>query len=800
MIRAFFVVVSGLVVLCAFVLPRFQIEADLDAVLPEQNFSESIDSALDEIKSNFQRRITVVLVSRSGDSVLDEQALDGASIRLRNQLSSIPNVSLLPGEEDLLDALVDGLIPYRFQLLSRSEKARLASDTNTELLDQAERRLYRVASPALLPFVEDPFGVHQQTLFDLISENSGSPAKENASDFRVISLMLGDQALRIGEQELLLERIDHALRVATTSADSKTHPVTDPATHVRPEIISYRSGVFFYSVDAAVRSKNEVMTISTISSIAVLCVLFFVFRSASAIALALGSMMFGIVAGVLTSHAVFGQIHVFTIVFGVGLIGVVIDYSLHFLFHSAHVDRRRLRSALTLSALTSIIGYGALFLSSLAVLKAVAVFAVAGIAVALLTVVSLGPLLAPIAPRFLSLPMTAMQPLNRKLALVFAGFLLVVAGVLATTLFMTDPFDDRPEIFFKAPPALLQSDRQVASYTGDLEPGRFITFTGTTNKEVYDLYRSTQQMLQAQASLEKSQLVSILDWVPDTEEQRSNYEQQQRLYGELGLIGALFNRLDLTGQDSQLRSDFADASERILEPDTVLTLLGEALPVSWVRTDNNITALAFLRKGEGVDALDAKSWPGNGVNYINLTKRTQAALQAQRESAGWILLMSMVITALLLAVAFRDVKAALLALVPASSCMAALALLSMLGVGINLFHTMACFLVLGFGLDYVIFVRQMTWHAPALDLEEPAQDRRRETMSTPSIDGGSPTLQAIALSFITSQLSFGLLALSSISIVQAFGVTLFIGNSVNLMGAVIVRALAPVPVLKRSKK
>ncbi|MEM6605280.1 MAG: hypothetical protein AAF671_05945, partial [Pseudomonadota bacterium] len=337
-------------------------------------------------------------------------------------------------------------------------------------------------------------------------------------------------------------------------------------------------------------------------------------------------------------------------------------------------------------------------------------------------------------------------------------------------------------------------------YTGDLEPGRFITFTGTTNKEVYDLYRSTQQMLQAQASLEKSQLVSILDWVPDTEEQRSNYEQQQRLYGDLGLIGALFNRLDLTGQDSQLRTDFADASERILEPDTVLTLLGEALPVSWVRTDNNITALAFLRKGEGVDTLDAKSWQGGGVNYINLTKRTQAALQAQRESAGWILLISMVITALLLAVAFRDVKAALLALVPASSCMAALALLSMLGVGINLFHTMACFLVLGFGLDYVIFVRQMTWHAPALDLEEPAQDRTRETMSTPSIDGGSPTLQAIALSFITSQLSFGLLALSSISIVQAFGVTLFIGNSVNLMGAVIVRALAPVPVLKPSKK
>ncbi|MEM6486439.1 MAG: hypothetical protein AAF662_15825, partial [Pseudomonadota bacterium] len=778
----------------------FQIEADLDSVLPEQIFPVSIDSALDEIKSTFQRRITIVLVSRSGDPVQKEQALDAASIRLRNQLASIPNVSLLPGGEDLLAALVDGLIPYRFQLLSRSERARLISDTDIEVLDQAERRLYRVGSPTMLPFVQDPFGVHQQTLFDLVSENSGSLASDDASDFRVISLMLGDEALRIGDQERLLEGIDQALRAAVISADTNDHPFAAPSIDTQPEIVSYRSGVFFYSVDAAVRSKNEVLAISTVSSIAVLGVLFFVFRSTSAIALALGSMAFGILAGVLASHAVFGQIHVFTIVFGVGLIGVVIDYSLHFLFHSADVERGRLRSALVLSALTSIIGYGALFLSSLAVLKAVAVFAVAGIAMALLTVVSLGPLLAPIQPHFLSLPNTIVRPLNRKIALALAGFLLVIAGVMITTILIADPFDDRPEIFFKAPAALLESDKQAASYTGDLEPGRFITFTGTTSNEVYDLYRSTTQILKAESGLARGQFVSILDWVPDTEEQRSNYEQQRRLYGGSGLLGNLFSRLGLSGQDTQLRTAFANASELILEPDTVQTLLGAALPVSWLRTDNNITALAFLRKGTDVEALDEPSWQVGGVNYINLTKRTQAALRAQRESAGWILLVSMAITALLLAAAFRDIRAALLAFVPAFSCLASLALLSLLGTGINLFHTMACFLVLGFGLDYVIFVRQMTWHVPSMDLDEPAPNQTTSATDTHSFNGGSPTLRAITLSFVTSQLSFGLLALSSISIVQAFGVTLFIGNTVNLMGAVLVRALAPMPLLKPSPR
>ena len=73
---------------------------------------------------------------------------------------------------------------------------------------------------------------------------------------------------------------------------------------------------------------------------------------------------------------------------------------------------------------------------------------------------------------------------------------------------------------------------------------------------------------------------------------------------------------------------------------------------------------------------------------------------------------------------------------------------------------MSLFLVLGLGMDYTIFSHEM-----------------REQHDT--------TQQAIVLSAITSLLSFGLLSFSSIPVVHSFGITVLIGNSLNLVGTLV---------------
>jgi predicted exporter len=73
--------------------------------------------------------------------------------------------------------------------------------------------------------------------------------------------------------------------------------------------------------------------------------------------------------------------------------------------------------------------------------------------------------------------------------------------------------------------------------------------------------------------------------------------------------------------------------------------------------------------------------------------------------------------------------------------------------------------VVGLGMDYVIFIAEMR-------------------------DNALETLSAIALSSITNLLSFGLLSLSVLPAVSAFGSALFIGCCCNLLGALLLASRA----------
>ena len=109
---------------------------------------------------------------------------------------------------------------------------------------------------------------------------------------------------------------------------------------------------------------------------------------------------------------------------------------------------------------------------------------------------------------------------------------------------------------------------------------------------------------------------------------------------------------------------------------------------------------------------------------------------------------------------FRQRQALWLVAIPATATAMLYICSFVFGFALNLFHVMALFLVLGFGMDYAIFVHELKQHARI-------------------------TLQAILLSAVTSLLSFGLLGLSSITVVASFGVTLLVGNLFNLCGALV---------------
>src|SRR5690606_27067188 len=94
----------------------------------------------------------------------------------------------------------------------------------------------------------------------------------------------------------------------------------------------------------------------------------------------------GMLTGFVACVALFGSIHALTMVVGASLIGVVIDYPMHWLGKSygmtpwqAWPAMRRVRTGLTLSLATSLIGYLALAFTPFPALTQTAVFSVAGL-------------------------------------------------------------------------------------------------------------------------------------------------------------------------------------------------------------------------------------------------------------------------------------------------------------------------------------------------------------------------------------------------------------------------------------
>jgi predicted exporter len=94
---------------------------------------------------------------------------------------------------------------------------------------------------------------------------------------------------------------------------------------------------------------------------------------------------------------------------------------------------------------------------------------------------------------------------------------------------------------------------------------------------------------------------------------------------------------------------------------------------------------------------------------------------------------------------------------PAAAVVLTPALLSLAGQGITFFHAMALLLILSIGVDYAIFCAETT------------KEHR------------SVALVAIWLAVLTTLLSFGLLAFSSVRGVQSFGLTMLIGVTLSFL-------------------
>ncbi len=729
-------------------------QTDLLALLPHEERDPEIQRAKDRVASAFGERI-VILVGHD-----DRQSARAAGSRLARKLetSGMTRSVTHAIAEDGLRELGRSVFPFRAGLLAESDRLRLEAGRAPEIAQRALASVFGPASIADAALLRsDPFLLFPSWLTDLplplarIAPDDGILSlRDGETTWVFVAAQLAGRVMSLDFQERLVALVDAELRTLTRDM---------------PGLRVLRTGALFYAADAAALSVKETSLIGTVSLLATAVLIVIVFRGVRTLLLNALALLVAIAVAFAGTFWIFGEIHVAALLFGVSLIGIAVDYSLHYSverFASTPASpQHRLRQALpaiTLGAATTVIGYLTLFFAPFPGLRQLAAFSAIGVTAAWLTVA----LWLPALDRSEQLThgkrlLGAAQALwrfwedadRRKLRRALLVLLLAAAAIGAVML----RTDDDVRRMQSLSAELRSQETEIQRLTGLSGGGQFLLIRGRTTEEVLTKQETILPLLaaaRAQGSLAGFQAVA--QYVPSAARQQENRRLvEERLHAPL--LQSYWAQLGISGEpEATPRSGpltpAAVADTRAF--DFLSSLIVED-------SDGRATHIVVLNRATGLAELRAAAERVPGVTLVDPTGDITRLLGEYRRRAVVLLAVSMVLMFPVLIWRFGLIGSLRVALPPAIALVLTPLLLALVGVPFTFFSAIALVLVLAMGIDYAVFCRE-------------SSGERRQT-----------TMLGVWLASLTTLLSFGLLALSSAFAVAVFGATMLVGITLSFL-------------------
>jgi predicted exporter len=747
-------VATALVFLALRLTQGVALQSNILALMPPADRDAGAQSVQDRVTGAFARRV-VVLVGDRDPAVARTAALRLSAALMRSGLFRSVTSQVGPREQQEMAA---AYYPYRSGLLSDADRQTLAQGQGRRIVDRAFSVLYGPANFANARLIgHDPFLLLPNFLV-------GLPLPQSK-----LALENGVLAVRDGQTNYVFVSAELAGDPFATEFQERFHTAFDGAvadsTKTAPGLKVVRAGAIFYAREGAANSMSETSTLGLISIVATLALILLVFRGLRPIALGTLAIGVGILFAFDGTLLLFGSLHVISLLFGVSLIGVSVDYSLQYFceyFDPEAVtpgDRlRRVLPGVALGLTTTLIGYLTLLLAPVPGLQQVAVFSVIGLSASVLTVVLWYPRLdAQRAPRLgTALPALAQQPWllwqSRDYRVVRT---VLVLGCVALAVYGAFSFrvDDDVRHLQSLSPALKTQENDIQRLTGSGGATAFLLVRGTDEQALL----RTEERLDGRLSAARRQgmlsdFESVSQFVPSIARQTEN-----RALVKARLAPYLANYLAQIGYsgaiDDAPPAGFLTAGA--LPASGPLSLIS-LLAVGKADHPAHVVLLGRVTQPEALRA-SLKDIPD--VRLVDLTEDWSRLFGAYRRYA--ILLLAASAVLMYPALAWRYGMAAALRVMAPSVAAAALAppIAALFGVAFTFFNAMALVLVLSVGVDYAVFCRETS------GVRKPV------------------TIIAIALAALSTIISFGLLALSQTFAVHAFGVTMLIGVGLSFLFA-----------------
>jgi len=730
------------------IFPHGVIETDLITIVPKISQDRSFEKPLKHFFSLSSNTVNLFVESENFDTA--KKAAYRLEQKIR-ELSDQVRVQLELGGSDY-HTLLGFFDRNKYALLSGKIARQLSQGGAGNIADEAVANVY---SPFFIsPFTDvetDPFLLVNGKLEDLLESLT----------VNLPSLQMRDNVLYTAVEGKSNIFITMDLPADFADTDGRFRFMRQFLTYVdelsRASGVSiYLSGVPVHSFYSQKSAQLQISIISTISIIATFFFFLFTYKSIGVFIVCMGTLALSTALSYCITSILFPSIHIFSFVFGTSVIGVTMDYSIHYITHWYFEHGKinvikKICTGLFLGLLTTVISYAALSFSSIALLRQLAVFSIVGVTGSFLTVVIAFPYIFKNPPKntnrsVLQLSESYLQGYtsfftNRRRIVFFGIVLLLCASVWGLTKIRTD-FSVTG--LYNVPDNLIGQEIAVNERMGNMSNTDLIIVKADSIDELVEKEERLAPLLKNEDYL------ALSKFLPSVKTQRNNI-----FLVTTELLPLLEKQAEALNLDRQtflnIREGIMQSQDRFvgmeqLSQFSVLSSLQKLI----FKDGGHYFSVIILQNGLDAQTKNTVEDTDPGIKVFSVIPAINAALQRTAHEAILFNIGAYMLIFLVVFIFLYKKQALMIIAIQIFCLLLNVGAHGLFCIPVNIFSILALILSLGISMDFFIFFSH-------------------------NAEVKGVTFIAVFLSMLTTVLSFGTLSFSNFIPVRSFALSLFIG-------------------------
>jgi len=674
-----------------------------------------------------------------------------------------------------LEKAVQFYLPYQGVLLADDFSKALSSPESYTLF--ASQKLTEIVNPFVSASIaQDPSLATAEFVEQAFAKNDGLALE----DGRLITT----SSLKGQQQFILIFTVDNeALNVnkAITVAEDIKQVMHQIERQYPDSEVKY-SGVLFHTAENASQAKFEMSFFGGLSLLAMLIMVYFVFRSKTALFAVMLTISNAVIYGFIALALLFDSVHIISLVFGVTLIGISIDYCFHVLteLRDKKPSLTIVNKSIFLGFISTALGYILLTLAPMNFLSQVATFIIAGLVGAMICVFTLVPTISSSKSELNNAKrdkqLANLISLIKYLQVRRVGLLLVVTAlVFVSYLILPIKFNDSIADLNGSSATLISNENFHQKILSGQNVKRLFILGSTIEQvlQTEEAIRTRVSALIAETDASSKfvpKVTGISDWLPSKQLQHANNKQLK--FAQANDVFSSWQQA--TGLEVTFNAPepltYQAIKNSVVAPYVSPFLyagLNKSLGQDAENDNDQFVSLLQLSNITRAQLVSITEGLGDQVIPFDKAENISQIMTDSRESLLYWFMLALVMFSLVICFQFGLKAAGNHSLALVLSVSIALMLSYMIQGPLNLFNVLAMMLILALAIDYLIFYQYRGTNAS--------------------------NVLAISLSALSSMFVFGVLIFSNTPAVYSFGLTV-------MLGIVSIFILAPLSVVNKEEQ